>query len=313
MKKLQFILACAALTALSSCSSDDQSFDPNEIRITTNVGGIEATTRAATDILSTNFSENVDNVNIYITEHAVSPTIFYGRSDLLTATAKSGNFLEFSSKQYYPSTGNGVDVWGVYPTSIERGNTTFSVQTNQSDEEDYKASDFLFAAGVTDHKKAAGAIDLQFEHQLSKVIVKLQAGHGVEERALTEADVKIVNTKPKASFSALSQTAPTISVDNTAPVQEITIGKWSGSDIAAIIVPQTVSKGDALFKVNLTNGGNYTYVIPNGESDSDVTFSAKTVVTYTLTLTTAGIDVKSEIKPWTTGTGGGSGNAVLDD
>ena len=35
MKKLQFILACEALTALSSCSSDDQSFDPNEIRITT--------------------------------------------------------------------------------------------------------------------------------------------------------------------------------------------------------------------------------------------------------------------------------------
>lgn len=312
MKKLQFILACAALTALSSCSSDDQSFDPNEIRITTNVGGIEATTRAATDILSTNFSENVDNVNIYITEHAVSPTIFYGTSDLLTATAKSGNVLELSSKQYYPSTGNGVDVWGVYPTSIKRGNTTFSVKIDQSNEEDYKASDFLFAAGVTDHKKANGEINLQFEHQLSKVIVRLQAGQGVDPNALTEADVKIVNTIPKASFSALSQTAPTISVDNTASVQEITIGKWSGSDIAAIIVPQTVSKGTDLFKVKLANGGKYTYVIPNGDSDNDVTFSAKTVVTYTLTLTTAGIVVKSEIKDWNPGTGG-SGDAVLDD
>lgn len=311
MKKLQFILACAALTALSSCSSDDQSFDPNEIRITTNVGGIEATTRAATDILSTNFSENVDNVNIYITEHAVSPTIFYGTSDLLTATAKSGNVLELSSKQYYPSTGNGVDVWGVYPTSIKRGNTTFSVKTDQSNEEDYKASDFLFATGVTDHKKAAGEIKLQFEHQLSKVIVKLKNGNGVDANDLTGAEVNIVNTKPEASFTGLSQTGPA-TISATGDVANIKIGTWSGSDIAAIIVPQTVSKGDALFKVNLTNGGNYTYLIPNGDSDSDVTFSAKTVVTYTLTLTTAGIEVKSEIKDWNIGTPA-NGDAILDD
>lgn len=311
MKKLQFFLACAALTALSSCSSDDQSFDPNEIRITTNVGGIEATTRAAANILSTNFSEDVDNVNIYITEHAVSPTISYGTSGLLTATAKSGNVLELSSKQYYPSTGNGVDVWGVYPISIKKDATTFSVQTDQSNEVDYKASDFLFATGVTDHKKAAGEIKLQFEHQLSKVIVKLQAGNGVEESALTGADVKIVNTKPKASFTALSQTGPA-TISATGDVADITIGKWLGSDIAAIIVPQTVSKGDALFKVNLTNGGKYTYLIPNEVSDNDVTFSAKTVVTYTLTLTTAGIDVKSEIKDWNTGTPA-NGDAILDD
>ena len=311
MKKLQFILACAALTALSSCSSDDQSFDPNEIRITTNVGGIEATTRAAADILSTNFSENVDKVNIYITESTVSPTISYGTLGLLEATAKSGNVLELSSKQYYPSTGNGVDVWGVYPTSIEKGTTTFSVQTDQSNETNYKASDFLFAAGVTNHKKADGEIKLQFEHQLSKVIVKLKAGDGVDASALTGAEVNIVNTKPEASFTALSQTGPA-TISATGDVANIKIGTWSGSDIAAIIVPQTVSKGTPLFKVELTNGGNYTYVIPNGDSDNDVTFSAKNVVTYTLTLTTAGIDVKSEIKDWNTGTSA-DGDAILDD
>ena len=271
MKKLQFFLACAALTALSSCSSDDQSFDPNEIRITTNVGGIEATTRAATNILSTTFTADNDQVNIYITENATSPTITYGdENGKLIATAKSGNVLELSSKQYYPSTGNGVNVWGVYPTSILKDATTFSVKTDQSNEGDYKASDFLFATGVTGHKKADGEIELQFKHQLSKVIVKLQAGDGVDPSALTGAEVKIVNTKPKASFTALSQTAPTISVDNNASVQDITIGTWSGSDIAAIIVPQTVSEGTALFKVKLTNGGNYTYVIPNGGSDNNV-------------------------------------------
>ena len=312
MKKLQFILACAALTALSSCSSDDQSFDPNEIRITTNVGGIEATTRAATNILSTTFTADNDQVNIYITENATSPTITYGdENGKLIATAKSGNVLELSSKQYYPSTGNGVDVWGVYPTSIEKGTTTFSVQTDQSNETNYKASDFLFAAGVTNHKKADGEIKLQFEHQLSKVIVKLKAGDGVDASALTGAEVNIVNTKPEASFTALSQTGPA-TISATGDVANIKIGTWSGSDIAAIIVPQTVSKGTPLFKVELTNGGNYTYVIPNGDSDNDVTFSAKNVVTYTLTLTTAGIDVKSEIKDWNTGTSA-DGDAILDD
>ena len=159
--------------------------------------------------------------------------------------------------------------------------------------------------------KADGEIKLQFEHQLSKVIVKLKAGDGVDASALTGAEVNIVNTKPEASFTGLSQTGPA-TISATGDVANIKIGTWSGSDIAAIIVPQTVSKGTALFKVKLTNGGNYTYVIPNGGSDNNVIFSAKTVVTYTLTLTTAGIDVKSEIKAWNTGTPA-NGDAILDD
>ena len=315
MKKLQFILACAALTALSSCSSDDQSFDPNEIRITTNVGGIEATTRAATNIHEANNGFKIgDNVNIYITENAENPTISYGTSGLLEATANSGNVLEFSSKQYYPSTGNNIDVCGIYPTGIKINSSSqdFSVQTDQSTDDNYRKSDLMFAT-VYDHKKEEGPVNLSFQHKLSKVVVKLRHGDGVSSNDIENAKVEILKTITKGSIASVTQSE----MGNISPSNDegdkldIIMGEWiSSADVAAIVIPQTIissaESSTPLFKVTLSNGATYTY-----KPTETVTFKAKKVHTYTLKLTTQEITVTSSISNWITGKDG-SGDAVLD-
>ncbi len=322
MKKLQFILACAALTALSSCSSDDQSFDPNEIRITTNVGGIEATTRAATNIHDVNNGfKSGDIVNVYIFENADPQSYLYGTDGdgLLQCTANESGDLILFPKQYYPASGNNIDVCGIYPIGIKinRSSQDFSVQIDQSTaadgtDDNYRKSDLMFAT-VSDHNKKDGAVKLSFHHKLSKVVVKLQSGDGVSDSDIANAKVEILKTITKGSIASVTQSVMgNISPSNDeSDKQDITMGKWTSSaDVAAIVIPQTIissaESSTPLFKVTLSNGATYTY-----KPTENVKFEAEKVHTYTLKLTTQEITVSSSISNWTTGKDG-SGNAVLD-
>ena len=320
MKATKIISACAVLAALASCSNDlsRPTAEDTPIRIQANVGGI--TTRAGSDIQGTKF-DNGESVNVYINENTTggSATYTYGADGLLTCTADGDGNLSFSDPQYFPANGHGIDVYGIYPTSVKEKNSTqdFSVNTDQSEDVDYKASDLMYA-GCQSNKKKGENIQLTFQHKLAKVIVVLKQGNGLKDGDLKNAEVKITNTYVKCSIDKVNKTtfgsitASTEAVDKKA----ITVGNWStasnneSNGIAAIVVPQTVSKGTQLFEVKLSNDAVYKYTIPSGAAN-DIVFTQGNVHTYTLTLTTSGISVTSSINDWTPVTPG-SGNATLD-
>ena len=319
MKATKIISACAVLVALASCSNDlsQPTAEDTPIRIQANVGGI--TTRAGSSIQGTKFDIG-ESVNVYIYENTTSdPAPYtYGTNGLLTCTADGDGNLSFSDPQYFPANGHGIDVYGIYPTSVKEKNSTqdFSVNTDQSEDADYKASDLMYA-GCQSNKKKEDNIQLAFQHKLAKVIVILKKGNGLKDGDLNNAEVKITNTYVKCSIDKVDKTtfgsitASTEEVDKKA----ITVGTWTSTNsesngIAAIVVPQTVSKGTQLFEVTLSNNAVYKYTIPSDASD-DVVFTQENVHTYTLTLTTSGISVTSSINDWTPGTPG-SGNATLD-
>lgn len=315
MKKLQFILACAALTALSSCSSDDQSFDPNEIRITTNVGGIEATTRAAANTYDDGYFDANSQINIYIFEHVedgVTAEYTYGTNGLLAYKADGSGNLSTTPQPYYPANGNNIDVYGIYSGNqdIKFANSqTITVSEDQSNEANYKNSDLMWAS-KTNHAKSDNAVDLSFNHKLSKVIVELIKGNGLNDGDLDNATVQILNTSTKATIdvdkTGIKNLTPSTTAGDKKP---ITLGSWNtGYNVAAIIIPQQVEAGTQLFKVKLRNQAEYIYTIPTGTSP--VNFEADKKYTYTLTLTTKGIVVNATIKDWSNN-GSGTGDAIL--
>ena len=327
MKATKIISACAVLVALASCSNDHVISQPGAedtpIRIQANVGAV--TTKAGAGLYDQNNNfENGAKINVYIFENG-GTTYTYGSSGLLEYTADGNGNLDVkdtggsSVPQYFPANGHGIDVYGIYPTSVKEKNSTqdFSVNTDQSEDADYKASDLMYA-GCQSNKKKEDNIQLAFQHKLAKVIVILKQGDGLKDGDLNNAEVKITNTYVKCSIAKVDKTkfgpitASTEAVDKKA----ITVGNWStasnneSNGIAAIVVPQTVSKGTQLFEVKLSNNAVYKYTRPSDASD-DVVFTQENVHTYTLTLTTSGISVTSSIKDWTTGTGG-SGEATLN-
>ena len=327
MKATKIISACAVLVALASCSNDHVISQPGAedtpIRIQANVGSV--TTKAGAGLYDQNNNfENGAKINVYIFENS-GTTYTYGTSGLLEYTADGNGNLDVkdtggsSVPQYFPANGHGIDVYGIYPTSIVQSSSTqdFRVLEDQTADASYNKSDLMYASCQTNKTKSDN-ITLTFNHKLAKVIVILKKGDGLLDSDLNEAEVKLTKTYVKCSIASVDKnTFGNITVSNDAAndQKDIIVGKWDSSTnsqsngIAAIVVPQTVSKGTQLFEVTLKNNATYKYIIPS-DASNDVEFAQGKVHTYTLTLTTAGISVNADIANWETGTDG-DGNATL--
>ena len=307
MKATKFISACAVLAALASCSNEhelsQQSAEDTPIRIQANVGGI--TTRAAHNLLSS--FGNGDAINVYITENTTvnngtssgasySPTVYtHNGSSFAAAPAQT---------QYFPSNGNGIDVWGVYPSTVIENTQNFTIESDQADDDKYKKSDLMFATKLSDKKKG-NTINLSFTHQLSKIIVKLAQEDGVNAD-LTNAEIKLTNVVNKIALSSVSGSGITLGAlsEVAGDKGELTIGKYAIEGTAAIVIPQSTTSMQ--FKVTLANGGTYTAAIPRAPEN----FVANTAYTYTLKLKANDISISAQINPWTAGTDG-TGDANL--
>ena len=328
MKATKFISACAVLVALASCSNEhelsQQSAEDTPIRIQANVGGI--TTRAAGNIQGGQFDEG-EYINVYLSEKpgGTGTPKSYGAGGLVVFETSDaiGNMSPSnpSGTLYYPTNGQPVLAYAFYPAlsgesgyNIKNNATSFTVADDQSTPAAYKKSDLMFAKQVETAKRN-NPIKLTFVHQLTKIKVNLTAGAGLED--VTGATIKMLNvnktialTMPTDYSTATDITSGSTSENvSTTGIDFGTVDETNGN--AIIIVPQTVAKGTKLFEVSY-NGGTYSYVLPNGESDSGVTFAAKTEYTYNLTLTSGGLTVTSTaITPWGNG-GNTDGEATLN-
>lgn len=327
MKATKIISACAVLVALASCSNENelsqQSAEDTAIRIQANVGGI--TTRAASNIQGNQFDKD-EYINVYLFEKSggTGNTTSYGSNGLVVfkTSDASGNMSPSnpSGSLYYPTSGQPVLAYAFYPAlssaqgyDIKNNATTFSVDTDQSTPAAYKKSDLMFAKQVETAKKD-NPISLTFAHQLTKIKVILQPGDGLT--SVSGATIKMLNvdktialTMPTSDYSKDITLGSTSDPTGTTGIQFGTDDAVNGN--AIIIVPQTVTKGTKLFEVSY-NGGTYSYTLPDGSSDSDVTFDSKKEYTYTLKLTSGGLTVTStKITPWDPKTGG-SGDATLN-
>ena len=313
MKATKIISACAVLVALASCSNDHVISQPGAedtpIHIQANVGAV--TTKAASDIQGSQFVSG-ESVNVYIYENTnnsgSSPGKTYGNSGLVVCSSDGNGNLNPGSI-FYPQNGNGIDVYGVYPTTVTENASSqdFSVNTDQSNATNYKASDLMYANCESNHTKGT-PVSLTFKHKLSKVTVELAAGTGFGVSDLNNAVVKITNTSTKCSIASLNNSGigPITASSTSSDIKPITIGTWNSTSkekMSAIVIPQTVNTGTVLFEVTLagSNTTPYKYTIPSG---SNVIFAESNEYKYKLTIKIDGIDVKSDITPWTDATGG---------
>ncbi len=227
----------------------------------------------------------------------------------LKYTADGSGGLKPEKDQYWPTSGNGLHIYGVYPcsaaTAYNATNVSFSVEADQSEAADYNASDLMTGVPESDNstpnpvsRTANGTVKLKFTHLLSKININLTAGAGFADTDLSSATVYIQNTKPKTTFNVQNTTLGT--ADGTAT--DITV--CTGTKGSAIIVPQTVESGKAFIKV-VVGGGSYIYNL-----GSETTFAGKTQYTYEITVNKTGLTVTSTINAWA-GNSSSSGTASL--
>ncbi|MBE6212102.1 MAG: hypothetical protein E7129_03065 [Rikenellaceae bacterium] len=235
--------------------------------------------------------ESSDQVGLYVVNYngSTAGTLTSTENHVNNACFTLSTDWRADEELYWKDASTKADFYAYYPY----GNPTdvsaypFSVNTDQSAEADYWASDFLWGkcAGVAPTKSA---VTITTEHLLSNALVYIKAGDGYSAAELAAADVevKICNIKNSATINLATGIATA-----TGSATEIT--PWNtGAYYRAMIVPQTVSSDTNLVSVKI-NGKEYSFA-------TDITFTAGTQhkIEVTISAPSNGLVASFSIKEW---------------
>ena len=247
MKKF-FALASLATLMFSCAEIDNPTNEKFPINIAVNVQ-----TRAN----DTSF-ETGDAVGIYVVNYNGST------AGTLAAEGNQADNAEFTYNGggwnsdepiYWKDKNTSADFYAYYPYSetVNIEAQPFAVKEDQSNEDNFWASDFLWGK-TTNVSPTSNAVAIQTSHTLSRLILEVKPGNGFTTEAWAAADksVKICNVKTNATINLATGVA-TATGDNG----EIT-PLTTASNYKAMMVPQTVADDSKLIVVTV-DGTEYVY------------------------------------------------------
>lgn len=322
MNKIITIKAAAIISGallITSCSNSDNTDDwNNEIRLSSGLS-VQEGTRAGTDVFNKVFSGN-EEIDVYINESVETgetATSTYDQPLVYTASSPSNNINSLTpppdEQPYWPSSGNGVDIYAVYPSGTASG-SDFTVKTEQSDADNYKKSDLMYAS--TSSKRTSSAVNIAFTHKLCKVTIILKSGAG--SPSLAGASVDLLDVYPSATvkfdkdnFEISTQNGEGIRTSDINVIKNGTTEEIQDGDSkitvvqgSCIVPPQTLK--EEFVKVTLKSGG-----VLYGKLASDTpTLASGKVYTYTITVNLTGLELTGSISDWDNGESK-DGNATM--
>lgn len=273
MKKINMIATAALATLLAACSNDSDVFntpDYADTPIGLNVNVSPMATRAGYE----QGALTEGSFGLYLTTQDTEGDERYNCTNREVRydngwTIQGGQLLWKSNDAtvtyyaYLPYTG----------TVDDATNYAFTVKTDQSDESNVKASDLLWTGGRQDATPGT-ALDINFQHALSKLNVTLAKGSELDE-GVTFKSVRLSNCATTATVNLTDGTAGTA----TNSGQTITLyAATANEQYECILVPQTFAQS---LKVEITdnNGKVYTFT-----SNKDLTFASGEEYTLNLTV-----------------------------
>jgi len=324
MKTKVFMTMAALALMAAGCNNEDEMDNWNgEIRLTS---GIEVQTRATHDLDES--LKNGETVHVWV-DDAKTPTVtvtiskLYENSQL---TVGEYGTLTGGTPMYFPQTGNKVNIYALHTNAVLTGSTfpeselTHTVATDQKSSTTttgggYQGSDLVFAK-KTEVARTSDAVELKFNHLLSKIEVVLVQGAG----SPSINKVEILNTQLEAKFTPFKtqdfRVTASGDITDKNPIEIDTdltsVTDAEGADDSkkklneAIIVPQTLTTGTEFIRITTREGGVLTYSLSEEKE-----FAPATKYRYTITANLTELKVTSSISPWGDG-GSGTGTATMD-
>ena len=292
-------------TILSGCSSDDKDL-PETKQVVSFSTTISSNTRAANDAWTTG-----DKVGVYMIPEGGTLATALASNKKYTASA-AGELTYDSEDQaiYFPVDGSKVNFVTYYPYTATVSNNQIAVDvTNQTSQE---AIDLLYAPTTTGFNNASTKVNLNFTHQLTRMVLNITKASNV---TLTNFSVKLVGTETKAAFDLATGTLTTTAGNVDSIAYKLTDKGNNQYQAEAIVLPNSKLPDDAaieftigtqtfktsLAAASLNAGSSYSY--PANISDN----AGKLVVavgqaTITNWITVPGSDINIDLGGGTTPT-----------
>lgn len=273
MKKANILATAALATLLAACSNDSDVLntpDYADTPIGLNVNVSPMATRAGYE----QGALTEGSFGLYLTTEGTNSDERYNCTN---REVKYDNGWTIQGEQLlWKSNDATVTYYAYLPytgTVSDATNYAFTVQTDQSNENNVKASDLLWTGGRQD-ATAGKALDINFKHALSKLNVTLTKGTELEN-GLTFTSVTLSNCATATTVNLTDGTVGTA----TNSGQTITLyAATENEQYECILVPQTFAQS---LKVEITGNNGKVYAFT---SNKDLTFASGEEYTLNLTV-----------------------------
>ncbi len=288
MKKMTKFFALALLAgAMVSCSTDDTTPSTQSGKVAVQfTGGITVNTRAAGVAWA-----DGDKIGIFMTganQTLSADAIKEGVDNVCYQTDGSKSFSPISGGKtvYFPIDGD-VDFYSYYPQTTVND---YKVALNVADQKSQEAIDFMYAK-TTGCNKATPQVVLKFNHQLSNLILNVQAGNGLTQEELEKMTVTIKDQNTTATYNLVDGTIS--DEGNPANItMKATIETEQSKQYEAILLPTTSTTRQLVFDLN--NGYDAPFV---WTMESDLKGGNRYNYT-TVKLTRTGVVLTGTIEAW---------------
>ena len=307
MKAKYLYIVSALALGLVGCSQDYESTEaPLSNTMSFNIVSPNAHTRVTDGMF-----EAEDKLGLYVTDYAdeitPAPLQISGNRANNEAMVFDGTSWATERTIYW---GEGKsDVYAYYPyMEVEDvDEQPFSVALDQDTDGAYEASDLLWAKaeGVA---QADGAVSLQMQHSMSRLVVKIMAGEDYKGSLPEDATVHLHSTVTDVLFSLATGSVVKDPYAGTKSIKMRNCGIHTFADgeavvYEAIVVPQMLLGTVPLLEIN---SKSVSYLL-----EDSFNFKPGTSYTYTAVLNTSTtsikIDIGCDIDDWNN-IGGGSGD-----
>lgn len=284
MKKIVTFFALALLAGVMvSCNNENSPMAQDEKVAVQFTGGINVSTRAAGVAWA-----DGDKIGIFMTaakETLSANSIKEGVDNVAYETNGGISFSPISGGKtiYYPIDGD-VDFYAYYPQTTVND---YKVALNVADQSKQEAIDFMYAK-TTGCNKAIPQVELKFSHQLSWLVLNVQAGNGLTEDDLENLKVTIEDPNTTATFNLVDGTISDEGNPNNITMKTVEAGKV----YEAILLPTTSKTRKIVFDLNTGYDAPFVWTM-----ESDLKGGNRYNYT-TVKLTRTSVDIMGTIESW---------------
>lgn len=204
-------------------------------------------------LTDTEFETN-DQIGLYMTTKDTPLELSGNYVNNMQLTYKTNAWT--TAKPVYWNKGN-YDIYAYFPYTASLASVDdmpVSVSTEQHVAANYATSDFLWA-GKKNVEASDGKVTLQFEHRMSRLVIKLTKGEDYEGELPEDAEVYIHNTVTSATADL---SVGIVTRDPHGKAETIRAKSLGNHRYAAIIVPQRLNNRQPLVEV-IMKGVSYLY------------------------------------------------------
>jgi len=293
-KFLSVFVSCILLFV--SCSDDDDSIT-KENEIPVKFSSVITASSLKVGGMGGDEWEVGDAIGVFMRDNASSKTIV--KNNILHKATTAGTSTFFTSEEpiYYPvNAPKAVDFVAYHPYAVLTNKYVYSV--NVASQTDQSAIDLMATSNDNNGRgfnKAAGSVvNLDFKHQLAKVVMNVTAGEGVG--GLQGLTVNIKGMHTTADFD-ISNT--TFSNEDGAATSDITPYNDGSNSYEAILLP--VATLGTSHVVEFTLGGDIYAWTMTANDGGIIELEAGKKYTFNVKLQKINVQVTGSITAWDNG------------